>query len=261
MDNKTGDSGLNYVERGTGNIVLLFLHYFGGSSRAWSKVIDELDENFRCIAVDMPGFGNSEVTIKEPSVGYYADSVLKLIKNLELKSYVLIGHSMGGKIALSIASLKPSGLNSIVLLAPSPPTPEPMDKEARERLLHAYANPSALKILINKITACPLADYELNLVIEDNVRSSLSAWKWWLEHGSVEDISPQMPDIDVPVSIISGEKDATIPAAFLKNELIKYFPAADFEQIQDAGHLLPYETPLALARLIRDKVLLLQESA
>lgn len=256
MKNEKDDAGLNYVESGTGNIVLIFLHYFGGSSKAWSKVIDELDESFRCIAVDMPGFGDSDVSIKEPSVGYYADSVLKLIRNLELKSYILIGHSMGGKIALSIASLKPLGLNSIVLLAPSPPTPEPMDDEARKQLLAAYRNPAALKILINKITACTLTDHELNLVIEDNVRSSLSSWKWWLERGSCEDISHQMSDIDVPVSVISGEKDSTIPVVFLKDEFVKYFPAAELVQIPEAGHLLPYETPLALARLIRDRALL-----
>ncbi|MBA3659529.1 MAG: alpha/beta hydrolase, partial [Gemmatimonadales bacterium] len=112
---------------------LVFLHYFGGSSREWAGVMDQLDGEHRCIAPDLRGFGQSGA----PETGYtvrdYADDVAALVERFELTRFHLVGHSMGGKVALAFAARRPPGLEGVVLLAPSPPTPEPIGAAERAR--------------------------------------------------------------------------------------------------------------------------------
>jgi len=50
------ENGLHFTDVGKGKVTLVFLHYFGGSSNSWGKVIAELSHVFRCIAIDLPGF-------------------------------------------------------------------------------------------------------------------------------------------------------------------------------------------------------------
>jgi len=247
-------SSLNFVDSNKGDIALVFLHYFGGSSRTWSYVIDELNGEFRCIAIDIYGFGNSLLSGKGLSVNDNAQSVAEVITTLKLKNYVLIGHSMGGKIALSLASHKPLGLNKLVLFAPSPPTPEPMSDEEKTQLLTAYNNRPELIKIINSITSIPLADFDINNLVNDNLRASSTAWKSWIEHGSQEDISMKMSGVNIPVLVINGQYDKKFSSDFLRNEFEKYFRNVNFKEIREAGHLLPIEAPLAVAKLIRDSL-------
>src|SRR6266851_4486977 len=80
----------------------------------------------------------------KPLAGYkladLADEALSLVKTLGIKQYVLVGHSMGGKVAQLIASRRPEGLVGLILVAPAQPTPRHNPDEMRERQLHAYHN-------------------------------------------------------------------------------------------------------------------------
>lgn len=251
MNNK---KRLHFIDVGTGEAALVFLHYFGGSANSWSKVIADLSNTFRCIAIDLPGFGDSEGESKKLSVSNCAREVAQLIKTLALKQYVLIGHSMGGKIALSLASLKPSGLTSLVLVAPSPPTPEPMDGEERKQLLNAYGDRFALETLLNNITAHSLTNCGIENAIADNLKVSYASWDWWVQFGSREDISPQTSNVTVPVLIISGQYDKKLSTRFLHDEFEEYFNFVQFEEIKEVGHLLPMEAPGAVVKLILEYV-------
>ncbi len=157
---------------------------------------------------------------------------------------------MGGKIAMLLASFQPLGLISLILVAPSPPTPEPMTDESRKELAAAFGNRFKLESSLNNITAHPLSDTDKEKAIADNFRASYAAWKWWVEHGSREDISCKMCLIRVFVSVISGAEDHNISTSFLKSEMIKYFLFATFAEIADTGHLIPLESAEALADCI-----------
>jgi len=229
---------------------LVFLHYFGGSSQAWHLVMDRLGENYRCIAPDLRGFGDSEA----PGTGYAvadgANDIAALAAALGLKSYVLVGHSMGGKIALALAARRPLGLRSLILLAPSPPTPEPMREEDRARLLRTHGDERAALETAAKITAVSLPDASLRQVVKDNLRSSPVAWAAWLEHGSREDISPQMSAITVPVLVVAGEADAVLPPKLLERELVGRIKQAKMVVVPRTGHLSPWEAPVPISDII-----------
>jgi len=251
---ETNNATLSFVETGKGKITLVFLHYFGGSYKTWAKVIKELSNDYRCIAIDLPGFGDSEITSATLSVKENAKIVANLIRAFHLKKFVLIGHSMGGKIAAALASLRLFGLEKLILIAPSPPTPEPMDEYMKKELLIAYNKLGELRMIINKITYKPLADEEINSLIKDNMRASHTAWNGWIEEGSQEDISMQMKKISIPVLVISGEYDKNLSSNFLHDKFVKYFPLADFKEVKGTGHLIPVEDSLAVAKLIQDAI-------
>ncbi len=246
---------LNYVETGKGKITLVFLHYFGGSSNSWSGVINVLKNNFTCIAIDFRGFGNSPAPEKQLSVRDNAKDVLDLIQALKLKKYVLIGHSMGGKIALSVASEKPLGLASLILIAPSPPTPERTNNKARKILMDVFGDRIAIEKLIIKITSKLLTDLAFEETVKDHLQVSKIAWNAWIEKGSQENISSVIKNSVVPVFVISGASDANFSTNFLRKEFVKYFPTAKFKELSDVGHLLPVEVPLEVAKLIQEYIL------
>jgi len=245
------ENGLHFTDVGKGKVTLVFLHYFGGSSNSWGKVIAELRHVFRCIAIDLPGFGDSQAGLKPLSVKKYAGEVNQLLQGLALKQFIIVGHSMGGKIAMYLASIQPFALTSLVLIAPSPPTPEPINDKERKEMLKAYGNRFALETLLNTVTAQPLANCDMEIAVADHLRTSHTSWNWWIEQGSEENISDHLSGSIVPVIIISGENDPKFSSSYLRQELLRYFPLASFTEIPKAGHLIPIEAHSVLAYSIK----------
>jgi pimeloyl-ACP methyl ester carboxylesterase len=124
---------LHVKDQGAGSPALVFLHYFAGSLRSWVHVAGDLSRTYRCLRIDLPGFGRSP-PLPAFSVDAVAGMIAQHIAGRYLGTYVLVGHSMGGKLALACAADPPPDLAGVVLVAPSPPTPEPMDEKERARL-------------------------------------------------------------------------------------------------------------------------------
>lgn len=240
-----------------GRPALILLHYFGGSSRSWDQVINLLADEHTCIAPDLRGFGNSasfgprttNFTLKD-----YADDIAALVEHLEIKRYALIGHSMGGKVALKLASCQPPHLHSLILLAPSPPTPEPISDADRTRLLATHGDAPAAEEILCKATAHSLPDSLRDLFLEDNLRASQEAWRAWLEHESRADISSSMTNIAVPTLVVSGAADEVLETSLIEREVVQRIGGARLFVVPDAGHLLPLESPSAVADLIREQI-------
>ena len=248
---------LNVVEHGKRDLdgvrpSLIFLHYFGASSRAWTEVIAHLCTAYHCIAPDMRGFGESAA----PQSGYtlrdYTDDISELTLEIEIKKFVLVGHSMGGKIALAIAARRPANLDSLILLAPSPPTPEPIADSERKRLLAGYGDRAAAEETLNKITAHPLPTQTFERCIEDALRCSPLAWRAWLEDGSRVDFSHDVRRIDVPVAVVAGGLDEPLNASLLKREIVERIGNARLTTLPDAKHLFPLEEFAKVAGLINN---------
>src|SRR5476649_734535 len=129
---------IHVKDHGNGTLPIVFLHYWGGSSRTWDDVIAALPAEYRTIAPDLRGWGDSDA----PATGYaladFANDAQQMIDALDLQQYVLVGHSMGGKIAQLLASRRPRGLAGLVLVAPSPPVPLQLPPEVRVAMEGAY---------------------------------------------------------------------------------------------------------------------------
>ena len=238
----------NVDESGAGEPAFVFLHYFGGSHRSWSEVVARLPAG-RCITPDLRGFGDSEAS-DGYSVDDHADDVAALVDEMGLGNYVLVGHSMGGKIALALAARRPKELQRLVLIAPSPPTPEPIPDEERTRLLKGYGDRRAAEATFRAITALPISPALRERVLQDNLRTSRAAWRAWLECGSREDISARMSDIEVPVVVLAGECDEGMTPDLLQREVVERIGGARMRVVRGAGHLLPLEAPQEIVQAL-----------
>ncbi len=241
---------INVLERGAGEPVLVFLHYFGGSSETWTAVIDRLADSARCVAPDLRGFGESEA-VGQYAMADYADDLEGMVEALGLTRYIVVGHSMGGKIALAFAMRQPAGLQSLILIAPSPPSHEPMPESERSRLLSTHGERAAAEETARKIAVSPLTNVQFEQVVADNLRTSEAAWRAWLKYGSREDFAGSMDKITVPVLVIVGEADPVLPPRLIKEQVVSRIAGARLVTVPGTGHLLPLENPEATAQLIR----------
>ena len=238
-------------EKGEGEPSLVFLHYYGGSSRTWRHVTGPLSREFRTVAIDHRGWGVSDA----PAAGYglkdLAADAEGVILALNLKRYVLIGHSMGGKVAQLMASRRPPGLAGLVLVAPSPPSPMAIPPEVRDEMAGAYASRQSVEATIdNVLTAKALTAEDREQVISDSLRGAPAAKIAWPKVTSQEDITAEVGKIDVPTIVLAGELDKVDTVDTLKRELLPRIPQARLDVVPDTGHLSMLEAPEDVARLI-----------
>lgn len=233
---------------------LVFMHHFGGSARSWDAVIAQLGDAYPTCALDLPGFGSAADAPGPYTVSAYADVVEAKVRACKPPDFILVGHSMGGKVALALAARRTAGLLALLLLAPSPPTPEPIEEDARAEMIAGWGDRGAMSKMLAQITAAPLPDDARRLAIDDMMRCGKAAWDAWLTGGGREDISAAMPCVSVPVTILSGTRDVVLPTALMRDEVAERLADARVDTVPGAGHLLPLEAPQAVAGAIRHVV-------
>ncbi|ALV05197.1 alpha/beta fold hydrolase [Roseateles depolymerans] len=238
-------------QAGDGDRTLVFLHYYGGSSRTWQRVIDTLSSQFRTVATDHRGWGQSEAPQEGYRIEDMANDAQGVIEALGLQRYVLVGHSMGGKTAQLLASRQLPGLEGVVLVAPSPPSPMRLSEQERTVMAGAYDTPASVEWVVDHVlTATPLAPELKAQVIEDSLAGSAQAKRAWPEVGMAEDITAAVGHIRVPVLVLSGDGDKVDRTDTLREELLPRIPGARLQVLAGPGHLLPLEAPKQVAAAI-----------
>ena len=241
---------INVRDRGRGEPSLVFLHYWGGSSRTWTEVVDYLVDRHRSIALDHRGWGESDA----PSLWYGIADLTNdaLGVALKLRQFVVVGHSMGGKVALLLASRRPAGLRGLILVAPSPPSPTVVSDEQREQMLHVYDSPESIAYARDHVlTAMPLTDAQKARVIEDSLRGGAAAKEAWPNQIMLADIRADAWRINVPTLVLSGEKDLVHPVDAIREEVLSFISGARLVVLPGAGHAPMLEAPELVAEWIR----------
>lgn len=108
---------LDYGDPGPDGRVFVLAHGLGGRWQHWMENIPELAEHGRVIAVDLPGFGRSGPPPGGYSIEAFADAIAELLKQLDLPKVVVVGHSIGGLLAVRFAHRHPDLVDAIVLAA------------------------------------------------------------------------------------------------------------------------------------------------
>ena len=94
---------VSYEVRGCGDIAIIFIHGWCSNRSFWNEQLDTLSQIYKTIAIDLPGHGESGRNRKKWSISSFADDVESVIQHQKLDHFVLIGHSMGGLVALEVA--------------------------------------------------------------------------------------------------------------------------------------------------------------
>lgn len=241
---------LHVAQRGSGPIAIVFLHYWGGTSRTWGPVIDRLAEHHRCVAVDLRGWGQSDRTAHDFSLDAQAADVEAVIAELGLGDFVLVGHSMGAKIAQIIASRRPPGLRSLVLVAPAPPTPVIIPDEEKQMRLGAYRSVEGMGMVLGILAERPLSEAHRRQVVEDTLGGQDEAKEAWVARNMAVDISSAASAIEVPVDLILGTADRVETEEVLRREIPRFIRHVRFHLIAGVGHLPPLEAPDEVAAMI-----------
>jgi len=245
---------LHYQDTGRSKntIPILFLHGFGASLQTWDTWAQALSEEYRVISVDLPGFG---LTGEDPS-GIYTDQrsveVLEaFLKELKIPKVVLVGNSMGGKLAWQFTARYPNQVAKLVLISPDgyaspgiqygkkPDVPAIADLYRyffsktflAMNLKPAYADPNNLNdALVNRY---------YDLMLAPGVRGAILGR---MQQTVLQDPVPSLASIQVPTLLIWGEKDAFIPISN-SNDYLKVMPNAKRVSLPNIGHLPQEEQP------------------
>ena len=238
------------------------LPFLGGSQREWTEVVDRLSKDHRCITIDLPGFG-SAAAIAGYSVGSMRNAVIDTLSSLELERYVLIGHSMGGKVSAVVASslratpqtvTPPAGL---VLVAPSPPGPEPMSDAKRTEMMQSLGASGcdleqyrrAAEKYVHDNVEHALPEFIFDRTVDDVLVMNRDAWVAWLTGGSKEDFANFVGVLDLPALVVAGSHDASLGPAAQQEFTLPHFSWGELVVV-DSSHLVPLEQPAELAMLI-----------
>lgn len=124
---------IHYSDSGNGTVIVL-LHGYLESSEVWNSFAEKLKSEFRIISVDLPGHGLSDVYGEVHSMEFMATAVKNMVDSLDLKKVFLLGHSMGGYVALAFLELFPEYLLGYCLFHSQPfaDTPAALEKRRRE---------------------------------------------------------------------------------------------------------------------------------
>jgi pimeloyl-ACP methyl ester carboxylesterase len=239
---------------------LIMLHFLGGSGRSWRWVTAGLPGFIHPVAVDLPGFGDA-ASLEGYSVAEMVAVVAARVRAERPRRWVLAGHSMGAKVAMAVARRAEDGeaglqgLAGLVLLAGSPPGPEPMDDARRAAMRGWFASDAATSRAeaegyIAGAIGGPLTPAIQEVAVGDVLRSARPAWVAWLDQGSREDHSAGIGVLRTPALIVAGSEDADLGPDAQRRLTAPHLARHRLEVAAGAGHLLPMERPELVARLI-----------
>ncbi|MGJ4940764.1 alpha/beta fold hydrolase [Bradyrhizobium sp. HKCCYLS1011] len=244
---RTEGAELIVDDTGRDDPALVFLHYWGGSARTWKPVLALLPQRIRKVAINQRGWGGSRAIDGRYDLDALASDVAAVVAYLGIKRYVVVGHSMGGKVAQVLAGRGHSGLSGLVLVAPAPPTAMDVPLEVRAGMLASYQSREGVAQALTVLAGPTFDTVHREQVIEDTLRGAPEAKRYWPQQGMIVDVSAVLRSLALPVDILLGEHDQVERESVLRPLFFSLLPHATFTVVPDAGHLIPIERPQVIA--------------
>ena len=245
---------VRWGERGP---TVVFLHYYSGAASSWTAVAEKLKNRFQCVALNLPGFGACP-SLEKPSLEAYATWVAEQIEASGITEYILVGHSMGAKIAMQLAATQsadsPSKISDLLLVAPSPATIEPMSEADKHRLLDVHPSRKQAETTVSSGSVLPIPPELRHLAIITHMIAEPSAWRWWPEEGMKHSIAGLVKNISIPVTVLASHDDPVIDHAQVQTDVIDLIPNAKLISVSGVGHLIPLEKPKLIADSISSMI-------
>jgi pimeloyl-ACP methyl ester carboxylesterase len=252
---------IRYFDSGSG-IPLVFIHGFGSSIYSWRKNLEPISKYHRVCAPDLPGFGYSDKPLDaDYTIDAYAEFIIQFMNKLQISKAILVGHSLGGGIAL-LTSLKfPSRVKALILLDAEayPITPPLMLKIAKlpfvRSIIHRAIGEWVVRISLKRsyydhtlITDRLVAEYYRPFLTENGKAVPIKVLQA-MDFEKLKELPKRYRHIRKKTLIIWGKEDQ-ISRIHLAHKLKKDLPNSKLKIIPASGHLVQEEKPEAVNRAI-----------
>lgn len=236
---------LYFAQAGQGQPALLFVHGAGGDHTIWGEQLRELAKDFSVIALDLNGHGRSPAR-EGDGLQTYVEDVLAVL-NAFAQPTVLVGHSMGGAIALSVALQPPKNLVGLGLVG----TGARLKVHPQILELCQTDFEKAVELVISWAFA-EQADPALTDKARQQMRRNGQAalYRDFLSC-STFDVMHRLSEISVPTIAICGREDKLTPVKY-SEYLQQNIPNAQLQIIERAGHMVMVEQPEAVTRVLKE---------
>ncbi len=246
---------LYYEDHGSGKPVVL-IHGYPLSGASWEKQSTALlAEGHRVITYDRRGFGRSS----QPATGYnydtFAEDLHKLVSQLELRDFALVGFSMGGgEVARYFGKYGSKGVSKAVIIAGVPPfllktpeNPEGVDGSVFDGIKKAvvadryaffaefFKNFFNTDVLLGKRVSEQAIQANWNVAVGCSAAASLACVSTWYE-----DFREDLTRIDVPTLVIHGDADRILPIAASGSRTAKLIQGARLVVVKDGPHCITW---------------------
>ncbi|BFM38624.1 2-succinyl-6-hydroxy-2,4-cyclohexadiene-1-carboxylate synthase [Synechocystis sp. LKSZ1] len=242
---------------------LLLLHGFLGDHRDFAAVIAELKQDFYCMAVDLPGHGQTQVVgdLDQYSWQATAQGLIQWLPTLARPPWHLWGYSLGGRLALYLALTYPHYFARVILESTSPGLTTEAERQQRRQQDQAW---------IEQLQSRPFEQFLKNWYAQalfqslrshpefpalfqqrlDNRPQALIQSLRYLGLGNQPSRWPDLAMLPMPVLLLAGEQDPKF--CQLNRKMLDLIPQGQFHCFQQAGHNLHWEQPQAIVAVVRD---------
>ncbi len=247
---KVNSIDISYNDEGSAESpTIIFIHGFPLNKSMWNKQIEFLKDDFRVIAYDIRGHGNSEVGDIDFSIALFAKDLLAFMDALKIKKTIICGLSMGGYIALNAIENYPERFNALILSDTNCAADTSEGKEKRMKTIESIKENGVDK-LANDLIPNLFADEsfkrdlkEIPAVREMIVKTSTKSLNNSLHAmANREETCGKLSQIKVPVLIIVGTDDKITPPEVARSMQSK-IKDSQLRIIEHAGHLSNLENP------------------
>ncbi len=250
-----GGLQLAYSMEGEGHPVVL-LHGYLESSEIWRPLFEELAGRYRVIAPDLPGHGMSELPPGVPSLEKMGEALFSLFGELGVEHYCLLGHSMGGYLALAMAAQHPEQLRAFCLFHSTPYADNDEKKLNRDRAVELIRAGKKQQLVNNHSpnTFAPFNEGPMAAKIDALKQMALKTTDQGIVYAleamkSRPDRLEVLRGLEVPVLVIQGLHDRFI-AEELSRKIAGQVPGATHVFLEHSGHMGFLEEPRASSRYL-----------
>lgn len=227
-----GTTKLYYIQQGEQGIPVVFVHGAAGTHRHWGSQVHALRAVARAVAVDLPGHGKSDPPGRN-AVPAYAEVIVRVLDALAFDRAVVVGHSMGGAIAQTLAIAYPDRIAGVGLVGTG------ARLRVLPKILDGVITPSEFEATTQFVVDNSYAT-ELDPDMRRRAEEEFRACPPQVTHDDYEacnnfDMMSRIADIHAPALVVGGSEDKMTPFKY-SEFLASKIPNAQLVRVEGAGH-------------------------
>jgi pimeloyl-ACP methyl ester carboxylesterase len=229
-----------FTEKGQGEPALVFIHGWSCDKSYWKEQMDLFSKQFKVVAVDLGGHGESGVNRKNWTIESFGEDVAAVVNHLRLNKVILIGHSMGGVVIIEAAKLLKGEVLGLVGVDAFQKFEDDWIIKQRDEILKAFKKDfkTVTKQFIKKMFNANSDSILINKIAENMSQAPQDIALNSFEHALFYNPVPALKEIKLP--IVSIDSDMYPVAVEENRKIVAYFTE---KTIKDVGHFVMLEKP------------------